>query len=76
MFPSMKEGFQRFCVDYQNWNAGTKLDAYSVLCMDVWIAFIGEDAVFRMLEGRSEYWDTETNNADRGKMASTLHHNF
>lgn len=69
-----KDGSLRFCVDSLKENYITARGSYPLPSMNEYIYFIGDAAVFSILEDNREYWQVNMQEAGRDKTAFIYHH--
>ena len=69
-----KDGSHRFCVDYWQLNAVTKLDTYPLPRVDDLLDQLGESRFFTTLDLASGYWQIRVAPGSREKMAFVVPH--
>lgn len=67
------DGTPRFCVDYRRLNNLTVRDTFPLPRMDDCIDFLGEAAVFSLLDANAGYWQIPAAVEDQGKTTFTCH---
>ena len=73
MIVEKKDGRHRFCVDFRQLNAITKLLVVPLPLIDDILALLGKSKCFSTLDSRSGYWQVALNKEDREKTAFTCH---
>ena len=68
-----KDGTLRFCIDYRNLNAVTKLDKFPLPRIDDLLDQLGQSQYFTTLDLAAGYWQVKVSDESREKTAFITH---
>ena len=68
-----KDGTTRFCIDYRQLNASTKMDAFPLLCVVDTLDILSNAKYFSTLDLALGYWQVKMDPALREKTAFVTH---